>query len=242
MKKLILVISLISLAALIAINAPLSLHAQEATDSAADQIRDAIKEKVKERIQNVTTRRVGLVGIIEKITENTILLSNAQNKLTITTDDTTQYLKFPGQRTLKRSELELNQYAIVLGLQPSDSDEVSAKMIQLIKEPEIPKRITVYGTISQINNTSITVTTPQDQTWQINLSRSTDYSERTSNNKTKTIKFSSLDKGDLVVAGGTPDENQNFTLKGLIVLRLPQPPTPTDTSSPSEAGSSAKTE
>src|SRR3989344_2129023 len=237
---------------------PFTVSAQ---DNNTDQIREAVKEKVKERIQNVTTRKVGLVGTLEKITTDTLLISNQQNKLTITTDENTQYLRFPGKRQLNRDELELNQYAIILGLQESDQPDVAAKILQLIEQPEIPQRQTLYGIVSEVASNSLVVTTQTTQPWEITLSRNTKYSEKTNTNQNRSLKLSNIKVDDLVIIGGTPVADTTFTLKGLIVHRLPakasakeglpQPestPTP-DASAKSEssdetpeAGPSAKTE
>ena len=160
------------------------------------------------------------------------------------TDEDTVYQKVPGKKILKREELELSQYAIVIGYMNADDESVEAKMVQLIKEPEITRRKTVYGNILNIGKKSLTLVDKSGNEWTVNLSRSTDYTEKTEKDALGDIIYSSLENGELVIAGGIPDEKLAGTLDALLVHRLPKrnPEPTTDETPANEAGGSAEVE
>lgn len=243
MKKYLIVIMLL-------LTIPFTIYAQD-TDSensepgeetATDDIREAVKEKVKERIQNVTTKSVGIVGAVTQITETVLEMSTLNGEQTILTNEETTYQRIPGSRTVERSEIVLNQFAIVLGYISSDEEDPTASLIQLIEEPEIPEHYTVFGLITDINNSSIEIETLGQQSWTLSTSRGTEYTEKTDSNQLEDFTRSDLIEGDAVVAGGVIDEDNDNTIKAFNIHRVPLPETQIPATTSEEATQSAEEE
>ena len=200
-----------------------ALHAQGSSPSASESIRNAVKEKVMEKIQNVVSRKVGIVGTIINITNGSINVQANGQDYTINTTADTQYQRTPGKRTIQRDELELNQSVIILGHQQLDSSSIAASIIQIIPAPTLPQRQTIIATVDEITKNTLTLTASNQQSWTISTSKLTSYVEKTTANKIATIKSTVLKPQDKVIVGGTPDDQDLTTLKSAFIIRITPP-------------------
>lgn len=213
-------LSIIALLAILA-TVPNVYGQNTASDSATvNQIRQAVKEKVNQKLEQVGRRPIGLVGIIEEITNNNVVVSVDSQKLNIATSAQTEYQKIPGRRTIERSDLAITDYVLIKGIHDTAQNSYEAETIQVIPEPQKPNRQLVTGIVTKATTSSFTLT-DTEQTWIITMDKSTDIQQKSQTEELKTLKTTDIKNDDYITVVGTPDAKKTQTLKSLIILKLP---------------------
>ena len=194
---------------------------EETNEGAVEQIREAVTDKVRERIEGVTSRKVGIVGTIDQIQEATLGLAANAEEFVVLTNEETSYSRVPGSSSLDREEIELSEYAIVMGsVSSEEKNTISANVIQLIEEPVAPARELIFGKLIEVNRNGLTLNTTDNLEWVISFTRSTDIFSK-SGAELEELTYSDLEEGDLIIAAGIPDEEEDAEMDGLIVLKIP---------------------
>lgn len=197
---------------------PTMVIAQES--SPAQQIRESVKEKVQEKIEGVTTKKLGLVGTLSAFTEDTLdLLLQGEEKLIVTTTEDTEYTDIDDGGEIERDEMELNSHVIVMGVSEAGSQEIVARVVQLIEEPEVPNRMTLMGEVTDVSAGSFNIVFG-NQEWLIDFSSATDFYVKTLAEELEDSGIADLEEGDLVVVGGGPVEDEEYWLETLLVLKI----------------------
>lgn len=136
---------------------PLLILAATATTS-ADPIREAVKQKVDAEvaaIKNTVTRKA-YVGQIKNKSDLTLTILNqaGENRTANLTTDATIKLASGADGTA--ADVKVNDHVIAMG-DTDGAGVMTVKRLVQITKPEVDTRKVIFGTVSKVSSTSITM-------------------------------------------------------------------------------------
>ena len=173
-------------------------------------IRDAVQKKVAEElaaIKNEIKKRAYL-GTISSKSDATITLTTlrgATRSATVTTDT---IIKLSGGTDGTPADLKANLFILVMG-DADGNGTLTAKRILVIAKPVEDKRRAVFGTVTKITSSTITL----KENWTVKLSSTTKYTGKS--------KLSDIKVGSKIIVVGTVTSDQNLTAKLVHLLKSP---------------------
>ena len=184
--------------------APIS--AQTATPGS---IRDAVQKKVAEElnaIKNEVKKRAYL-GTISAKSDATITITTLRNttRTATVTPDTT--IKLAGGADGTSADIKTGLFVLAMG-DADGTGTLTAKRILVISKPAEDKRRAVFGSVTKVTSTTITL-----KDWTIKLSSTTKYTGKT--------KLSDIKVGSKVIIVGTVTSDKNLTAKLVHLLKSP---------------------
>lgn len=125
-------------------------------DEKVKEIREAIKEKVNEIKDKIEKK--AYVGDILEITDSTLTLTNFRGKQRVRLTEETTIIG-ESKKEIKAKDLAVEDKIIALGY-VSENEILEAKRVIVVPKPKTsdPKRIFLFGTISEIDPKTSTVT------------------------------------------------------------------------------------
>ena len=173
-------------------------------------IRDAVQKKVTEElaaIKNEVKKRAYL-GTISSKSDATITITTlrgATRTATVTPDTT---IKLTGGADGTPADLKVGLFTLVMG-DADGNGTLTAKRILVISKPVEDKRRAVFGTVTKVTSTTISL----KENWAIKLSSTTKYTGKT--------KFSDIKVDGKIIAVGTVTSDRNLTAKLIHLLQSP---------------------
>ena len=140
--------------------------APEATSATTQSLKERIEKVVEEKesrsngqaVTEHTTR--GIVGQVERLSEGTITINNAKGSVIVPITDQVEIVK--GTRTIKVTEIEIENSVIALGLQAGESF-TPVKIIVSTRSLLPRTQVVQLGAMSSLERNSLTLTTRADQ-------------------------------------------------------------------------------
>lgn len=214
----------ITIIILLTISIPLAFAQEQdnATDSAElDQI---VQEKIKERVQQVkgTANKDSIYfrsGTVQQITnENIELIKDGDIANVEIASDAAIYRFTPGigRSEITLDQIEIDEYLIAMGYQSISAENLLAKRIVISPEPTLPtKRNLLTGTVAEIDESTITVSTANEE-------KEIKYDSNNTELKIKDIEDPSLDnivvEDDIAVVYSVDEDNEINTVKNILVI------------------------
>lgn len=202
---------------------PLLAQSDEATEEASPTISEEIQEKVEDRLERVaeeqTEEKRAFVGEITDI----------NTTLEIFTDEGEKYLQLEKEaeiigldkKPIEAENLEIGQFVIALGY-TSDNETLKTLRLMVTEEPEPSALVVVFGKITDQSEEGEKILTlkhlKKDEVYEIEVTTKTTMSQKIDDEIEK-IDFEEIEPGDLIIAIGTPDEeNENLITAKTIRL------------------------
>lgn len=157
-------------------------EASESSDT-ADSIQD-IKQIIKENIENnkvkgaidsLLNRKIGIIGQVERITDETLTITNTAGTRILAIDDTSKIFK--GSKEVAADTIEVENWVTVLGKLKDDT--FSPNFIYVFSETLRPKtQVVMLGTIQSISDTEITLLPRSgEKETSLDLTKNTNYQD-----------------------------------------------------------------
>lgn len=202
--------------------------AEEEIEEKIKEIREAVKEKVREKIQEV---KKGIprayVGEITQITDSTLSLDTRRGLIPITLTSETK-IKGIGKQTLELKDLKVGDFCIAMGYL-ADDGTLEAKRIVIATKPAPPVREVAFGRVSDISSEEKILTVKNERkglTYTVVVTDKTIITKKV-DKRVEKVKFLAIEKGDRIVAIGTPTENEAKLITAKIIHVIPSvSPTP----------------
>lgn len=165
----------------------LPIYAAEDNDSTdSGQVdQETINENIKERIKKVSeeaatlteeTKRRALVGILEKIANNTLTIKTKSDIKLASVSAETSFVRSPGNQNSSIDDAALGDFIIAMGY-TNGSDVLETKRVVLQEEaPEPVNKRSAFGILTNIDedNDQVTITQPDGTTLTLDLTKNTD--------------------------------------------------------------------
>lgn len=182
------------------------IMAQTATPGS---IRDAVQKKVAEEIAAIKNevKKRAYLGTITTKSDATITLTTLRNTTRTATVTTDTAIKLLGSSDGTLADLKVGQFVLIMG-DADGNGTLTAKRILVVSKPVEDKRRAVFGTVTKVTSSTITV-----KDWTVKLSSTTKYTGKT--------KVSDIKVGNKIIVVGTVTSNQNLTAKLVHLLQSP---------------------
>ncbi len=169
-------------------------------------VRDNIREQVAQELNQIkqAISKKAFLGTISAKSDTGITLTSHLNqpKTIIVTTDTTIRLSSGKEGTL--ADLKTNDYVLVMG-NVDGAGVMTAVRLLIVPKPLTENRKTIYGKVTKVSTTSLTIQTEGAKDWIVKLSSSVKYNGK---NKSTDIKV-----GSVVVVLGTSTTDLALTAK-----------------------------
>lgn len=204
-------------------SAPLTPTSAE--DEKARDLLDSVKATVvQERINQIKEKveKKAYVGIITEITDSTLTLTNFRGKQRVRILEETTIIS-TNKKEITVKDLAVDDKVIALG-EPDTNETLEAKRVIVVAQPKTvtPKRLIFFGTISEINSktTSLTLTKVKnpEQTLLVKIDKTT-YLVNQKDLKV-VLKFTSFSVEQKVIIV-YPESSENKTPIAKTIFLLP---------------------
>ena len=219
----------------------------EATSPAVQQLREKVKEIVREKIEEVKMgQKRAFFGEISQISGSVITITNPRGERQIKVSEDTKILSI-GRKEIKLQDLEIGSFVIAMGYL-GDNGILEARRIVVIEKPKPPAREVAFGKVTDISAEEKILTVKNEKkgiTYTVVVTEKTIITKK-GETKIEKVNFSAIEKGDRVVAIGTPTENETKLITAKIIHVIPgkatgQEVTPTPKASPTPTPKSTLT-
>lgn len=231
MKKLLIISNLLLVIGLV-VNSPVvwgQSPTLEATSPAVQQIREKVKEIVREKIEEVKKGQIrAFVGEISQISNLNITITNPRGEKQVRVSEETKIIG-KGRKEIKLEDLEIGNFILAMGYL-GDNSVLEARRIVVAEKPKLPARAVAFGKVTDISTTGEKILTVKNEkkgiTYTVVVTDKTIITKK-GETKIEKVNFSAIEKGDRVVAIGTPTENETKLITAKIIHVIPAP-TPTE--------------
>lgn len=237
-------VSIISLLVGLLLSTVSLVYAQDEATQPGKSIRDNLRERVEERLAQLSQKPRAFVGKIAQITDGSLMLTTrtGTKQVKVTEDAIIIQVGAKGQKTVKPSDLALENFVIAMGVL-EDKDTLSASRILMSTENPLEPRRPVYGVVQETGSGTLVVKHPKkDETWTIKFSSSTRVSAKV-DTKIEKVNANTIEVGDRIIAVGSLVSGSVNTITAKLIhvipgkaeglLKSPSPsPTPRATSTP----------
>ncbi len=181
------------------------VHAQSPSPTGTS-VRDNIKQQVAEELNQIkqAVSKKAFLGTIATKTDTGITLTShmGQTKTVIVTTDTT--IRLTGGKEGTIADLKTNDYVLVMG-NVDGAGVMTAVRLLIVPKPTVENRKTIFGKVTKVTTTALTVQTADTKDWTVKLSSAVKYNGK---NKSSDIKV-----GSQVVVLGTSTTDLAITAK-----------------------------
>lgn len=186
----------------------------------------AIQQKVEERIQRVLTVHAGkkqaFVGEITDITNTTLVLDTGRGEKQAKAGDETIIIGL-GKKEIEFKDLEIGSFAITMGYL-EETGILDTRRIVIDKKPKVPTRLVAFGEVTDKSSEGekiLTVEHPKKGTvYEVDATKASKITKKIEG-KIEQITFEAIEKGDRLVAIGTPSEEKENSLTAKIIHVIP---------------------
>jgi hypothetical protein len=183
------------------------------TEALKDRVEKVVQEK-KSFENNGQTKR-GFVGQIERVSEETITVSNPKGTQVIPLNDRVSLIK--NNKNIAVKDIEIEDSATVLGIQEKDAF-TPVKIIFSENNIRSKPQLVLIGTLINIDDSRLTLETRKEaKKHQVILNNQTKYEDITEETVTKTDLFENM---QLIIAGFiTTNEETEVETKTARIIR-----------------------
>ncbi|MBU1127219.1 hypothetical protein KKF11_02645, partial [Patescibacteria group bacterium] len=182
-------------------------------DEKVQEVRDAVEKKVQETIQNtLSSKKIGIWGLLEKTTEETINITSGDEEYLVSVDSDTVILNSQRQKS-KIEDLPLSKPIVVLGYQEANGEILAKRIVQLTKLNTNDQE-SVFGQVSDLSRDENVLTIKniaKNETYLIDAAKA-GITKKTSEGIKKS-NYEEIEKDDKVIAIGALGENGEKILK-----------------------------
>jgi len=201
---------------------PTSSAENEADQDEIDKIRQVVKDKVMEKLDSILTKtnqKIGWLGKVVSIEENTITIQDLYQQSKILTTDQDTIVVNSKKQNGKLTDIKPDQIIIAMGYLDPDSNLNTKRILITNTAFEDSFDTIIFGTVSDISQTTLTISlvTKDRKVYQIKSDK---------NSK-------DLAKNDKVIAVIKPEKKDSQTWI-ILSKKLLSTPTPTPTTTPEE--------
>jgi hypothetical protein len=147
--------------------------AQEETESASPSTKDSLKdridkvveekkEQVKNKVQEMTQKKRGFIGRVDRVSKESITLENRKGVQVIPLQETLSLIK--DEEPIEIEDIAVDNWATVLGYQLEENEFEAVKLVvnedRLNPQPQIVE----IGSVTDYDSEQITIKTRQDGT------------------------------------------------------------------------------
>jgi len=207
------------------------------TTSAIKGIRDVVKEKVKEQLDVLKTdSKRGYTGKIIEISDSLIKIETNEGTIDIIIDEDTDIIGL-NRSPIKAEDLKTNQYIISMGYSESENT-LKGKRIVVIEKPSRFEKEVAVGKITDISKDNKLFTLKNEgkaKVSSLSIAKNISITQKTEKGEMEKLEISDLQKGDIVIAVGTPDKTDSKILNVYMIHLLSKSlglPTPKTSASP----------
>lgn len=196
------------------------------TPSAVKEIRDKVKEMVRQKIEEVKMgQKRAYFGEIIKIDAGLITISSPIGKeWQIVTSDQTKIIG-RGRKETKIEDLKIGDFIIAMGYISSDGI-LEARRLVIINKPKPLARQVAFGKVTDISPEEKILTVrneKKDLTYTVLVVSNTIITKKVGI-KIQKVSFDKIEKGDRIVAIGTPTEDGKKFITAKIIHVIPASP------------------
>lgn len=205
----------------------------EASPTVAEEvkeIRETVKEKVREKLDEVKKgQKRAFVGEILKITNSTLVLDTRRG------EKQTQVAKDAAILSLGKKiefeDLEIGSFAMAMGYLDEDGTLQSQRVVVTTK-PKKPARQVAFGKVTDISQQDIITVNNEKKgiIYTIEVTSETKITKKVED-KIQKVEVDEIEEGNVLVAIGTPEENEEKIITAKIIHVIPgltkKQPTPT---------------
>lgn len=200
------------------------VRAQTPTESVDEKIRgirEAVKEKVQETLKARTRR--GLAGSVKTVTAGALTVETTKGERLVILNEGTTFIK--------KENLKIGAYVIVIGDLNSDASLEAKRVVVTTRPKFISKRI-VIGQLVDISNEENLLTLKNEKKNQVTTVevKETTIITKKDGNSVKKVTFKALTVGDWLVVIGTPAVSDDKLVTAKLIHAIPGK---TDTTTPS---------
>lgn len=137
--------------------------ADEATvkSNLEDRVKEIVQEKLSSSEAQIKNKLgqlalVGFVGEVESVSNNSISLITGEDKLQVTYNDSTKFLK--SGKSIKSDTIAIDDHLLVVGELNDKKDVLMANRISITKKLDFTTPKIYQGTASDLNNSKRTLT------------------------------------------------------------------------------------
>lgn len=192
---------------------------------AQKEIRKMVQEKVQKMLETTKLgQKRAYVGEIIEIINSTLTLNTSlgEKQAKVATDAA---IIGKGAKKMEFKDLEIGSFAIAMGYL-SEEDVLDSRRLVVINKPTPPAREVAFGKVTDISPEEKILTVKQEKkgvTYTVIVSDKTTITKKL---ETKVAKasFSDIKQGDVIVAIGTPAENERKVITAKIIHVIPGSP------------------
>jgi hypothetical protein len=196
--------------------------AEDATPAGVKEIREKVKEIVREKIEEVKKgQKRAYVGEISQISNSLITVTNPRGEKQIRVSEETKILGI-GRIQIKLKDLKIGNFLIAMGYL-GDEDILEARRVVVAEKPILPVREVAFGEVTDISTEEKILTVKNEKkgiTYTVEVTGKTKITKKIET-KIQKAKFSDIQKGDRLVAVGTPTQNEEKIITAKIIHIIP---------------------
>jgi hypothetical protein len=194
----------------------------QATSPAVQQLREKVKEIVREKIEEVKMgQKRAFFGEISKISGSVITITNPRGERQIKVSEDTKIIS-KGRKEIKLENLKIGNFIIAMGYL-GNNNVLEAKRIVVAEKPKLPAREVAFGKVTDISTEEKILTVKnekKDITYTVVVTEKTIITKK-GEIRIERVNFSAIEKGNRVVAIGTPSENETKLITAKIIHVIP---------------------
>lgn len=179
------------------------VQAQESTESADTS--NSVRERVQEKIDTILQNPKAFIGVITDITDQTFQIRNEEGQIQqVSLSDNTNYTKPDASDDITLEDIAIGDYQAALGYL-ENSEVLSATRVLIVDEPGQITRKSLLGSVSDIANSSLTVTT-FDNSYEVVYGRYTDILMLDGDEIIETDATDVEDGDEIIIIGNLEDD------------------------------------
>lgn len=212
----------------------------ENTD-AQKEIRKMVQEKVQKMLETTKLgQKRAYVGEITEIINSILTLNTAlgEKQIKVATDAA---IISKGNKKVELKDLEIGSFAIAMGYL-TEENVLETRRLVVINKPTSPAREVAFGKVTDISAEEKILTVKQEKkgiTYTIVVNDKTMITKKL-DTKVEKASFSDIKQGDVIVAIGTPAENERKVITAKIIHVIPGSPGVKSTATPTAKATPTK--
>lgn len=208
--------------------------AAQATSSASptpDEITETVKERLQKLAQQGTNptphKARAVIGSLQSIANNTLTIKTDREIKLISVSDKTTFVKSPGNKAIKLSDLGIGNYVIAMGTINGSEVLETSRVIASDTPPTLATKKVIFGTIDTLDEkaNTLTIKASDGTTTKLSLTKKTIINQRT-NQETIEIDPADLTSGQTLIVVYKPEEIKTETTNTALLITTLSTSTP----------------
>ncbi len=144
-------------------------EAKSASPSTKNSLKDRIdkvveekKEQVKDKVEEMTQKKRGFIGRVDRVSKESITLENRKGAQVIPLQETLSLIK--DKKPIKIEDIAVDNWATVLGYQLEENEFEAVKLVVSEDRLNPQSQIVEIGSVTDYDSEQITIKTRQDRT------------------------------------------------------------------------------